>query len=159
MANEGALVIDCGELFQILVASVMQVFCMIGLMPGTISFPCVHALVFMFSSFVCVFQEHSLMLHVRFIMKNKSVKQDISSFLLSFSGKSSIFNAFQISTNFIWAFSWLIESIFVEFNRSTVGTWSLSFLPFNDLIILFCMIWISFRSEMVGSWSFSLTMP
>ena len=42
-----AAVTSMGQLFHSLIASVMHVFCIIGLIPGTISLPCVHALVLM----------------------------------------------------------------------------------------------------------------
>ena len=57
--RDWADVILIGQLFHSLIASVMHVFCMIGLIPGTISLPCVHALVLMLPatiSFLFFFQ-------------------------------------------------------------------------------------------------------
>ena len=50
-----ALVIEIGHLFQMRIASLKQVLCIMDLMPGTISFPWVQVLVLMFSSTNCCF--------------------------------------------------------------------------------------------------------
>ena len=59
----------------------------------------------------------------------------------------------------IWAFIWFTDSMDKLFNRSNVLTLSISFDPFNSRSILFCVIWIAFKSAGWGSSLVHLIFP
>ena len=66
---------------------------------------------------------------------------------------------FQASVILIWAFIWFTDSMDKLFNRSNVLTLSISFDPFNSRSILFCVIWIAFKSAGWGSSLVHLIFP